>query len=247
MKKTILLIFIFLGFSSICVSQTGKNAVSLDIKGTVIFYFIADDSACNFVCPLIPEVIIDSVNYHFIPHCDANYSIIKEDSILQSIIGKPELYLKNNFESIVCAYNKHRFADKINCDSVIKQYTLHNIYDSCLYKPDHEEHMVEKIISNSIYKKQDSDTIIIAIYFTGSVIKYENIVYGEQSDYRLYEDDEGIEEFDDSHGSCTFEKLNSTFIVLNKVERLAPISLDIANKLKIEKVDIDEIKIFMHM
>jgi len=193
------------------------------------------------------KILVDSIANDFVPHNDANCSIIRNNKIFESTLGSANKYITGDILAEMCVHNrKDKILEKINCDSVLKVFSLYNIYDSLLFKLDFAEHMTKKISSNSIYSSQNFDTIYIAVKFCGSVIQYENIVYGEQSDYRIIKLDDGTEEFDDSHSLCPFEKYESTIIVLNQVDKLDNIDETQRKRLKLIKSELSELKIFLY-
>jgi len=200
----------------------------------------------GFYCPRSATMIIDSTEFDFITSNDANYSIIKEHKDLMIELGAPEKYLTGNLESQLCIYKTSEAKKyKVSCDSILKTYSQNNIYDTLLYKPEMNEYMTLKISSNSIFTKSNSDTIFIAISFKGTVIKYNNITHGEQANYRGVTFD-NVVIFDDSHGTCPFEKLDKTFIVLNKVKRLSVIKEVKVDLLNLKKSELKQVKIVIH-
>ena len=240
------IIFILLIIPIFCLSQNKETAEKININGTILFKYIPDNMFEGFYCSLGPKIIIDSTEFDFIPSNDVNYSIIRENKDLIVDLGEPEKYLTGNLESHLCVFRtSNTKTNKLSCDSIIKAYSQNNVYDTLIYKPDLNEHMTLKISSNSIFTKSNSDTIFIAVSFTGTVIKYNDLTYGEQMDYRETTFDNEVL-FDDSHGTCPFEKLDKTFIVLNKVDSLSIIKDEEIALLNLKALELKEVKIFLH-
>jgi len=233
--------------SIFCTAKTEIKAEKIDVNGIVLFRFIPETKMQDFYCSLKPRILIDSITYDFIPTNYTNYSIIRANSQIEKTFGVADSFPTGNLETNFCVLwpNDKRLAN-YNCDSVLKVYYENNIYDSILYNPDSEEHMTMRIKSKAIYTKEFSDTIYIAIQFKGTVIKYDNIVFGAQSDYRTTSFDDGTEEFDDSHGICPFEKFDSTIIVLNKATRLDRIDKEKQIQLQLIKSELTHLKMFLH-
>lgn len=238
---------ILLGISTFCSAQIGLKAEKKDVYGTILYRFIPDTKFINHYCSLKTKILIDSMTYDFIPQNDINYSIIRKNKQLEKSLGVADSFLTGNSETNICVYrpNDKRF-DKNYCDSVISAYRVNNIYDSILYKLDSKEHMTLRIKSNDIYSKNQSDTVYIALQFYGTVIQYENIIYGEQTDCRILTFENGTEEFDDSHSLCPFEKFDSTIIVLNKVKQLDKIDTETKLKLGLTESELTDLKIFLY-
>jgi len=238
---------ILLGISIFCSAQTEKKAEKKIVNGTILYRFIPDTKFQGYYCSLKSKIVIDSLTYDFVPQNDANYSIIRENKKFEKTLGVADSYLTGNLETNLCVYrpNEKRL-ENFNCDSVINIYKLNNVYDSLLYKPNLEEYMTLRIKSNAIYTKGQSDTIYIAFRFYGTVIQYDNIVFGEQSDYRIITFDDGTEEFDDSHSLCPFEKYDSTIIVLNRVNQLEKLDNEPQNRSGFVKSELKELKIFLY-
>ncbi len=245
MKNCITLIL--LGISVFCSAQTEKKAEKKDINGIILFRFIPDTKMKDSYCSLKPRILINSKSYDFIPESDANYSIIKRNMQFEKELGDADSFLTKDIVTIICVFrSKDKRFESYNCDSVINVFRKNNIYDTLLYKEDMEELMKLRIKSDAIYTKEHSDTIYIALQFNGNIIKYDNIVWGEQSDYRIISLDDGTEEFDNSHSLCPFEEYNSTIIVLNKVNRLDRIDKDKQIQMGLIKSELTQLKIFLY-
>ncbi|MCF8297910.1 MAG: carboxypeptidase-like regulatory domain-containing protein [Saprospiraceae bacterium] len=227
--------------------NTIKKVEKLNVDGVIIFRFIPDNNFKGYYCSLKSKIIIDSSKFDFIPHNDANYTIIKQNIELERKLGDPSIYLTRSFESNYCLYASHdNQKDKMNCDSIINVFSQYNIYNNILYKLDSKESMVLTISSNSIFSAENSDTIYIPLLFSGEVFKYQNIIYGEQSDYRIMKSDDGTDLFDDSHSICPFEKYSKIFIVLNNVKSLSRINNKQMKNLKLSESKLTELKIFLY-
>jgi hypothetical protein len=134
----------------------------------VIFKFIPDNKVDGYFCRLKPKIIIDLIRFDFISNRVANYKILKENPEFSNLLGLPENFL-TNFETNLCIYKSQYCKNEfINCDSIMKEFNLHNIYDTVFYKLDFIENMTLNIYSNCIYKNKNSDTICIAFLFAGS-------------------------------------------------------------------------------
>jgi hypothetical protein len=238
---------IFLVISTFCSAQIELRADKKVVNGIILYRFIPDTKFTDYYCSLKTQIVIDSMTYDFIPQNDVNYSIIQENKQLEKSLGLADSFLTGNLETNICVYRPtDKRLEKYNCDSVIKVYRVNNIYDSILYKPDSEEPMTLRIVSDVIYSRTQTDTIYIALQFYGTVIKYENIVFGEQTDYRKITFDDGSEEFDNTHSLCPFEKYNSTIIVLNKVNQLDKIDNEKQSQLSLAKTELNQLKIFLY-
>ncbi|BDD03977.1 hypothetical protein AUTU_14600 [Aureibacter tunicatorum] len=233
--------------SIFCSAQIDKKAEMKNVSGTIIYSFIQDSKYQDYYCSLKTKIVLDSLAYDFIPQNDINCSIIRQNREFENSIGIADAFLTLNFETILCVhYSNDKRLHNFNCDSVINVYRINNIYDSLLYKPDFEEPMTMRIKSDAIYLKNQSDTVYIALQFHGTVVKYENIVFGEQTDYRVIIIDDEFVEFDDSHSLCPFEKYNSTIMALNKVNKIDIIGAETKSQLGLTKSELTELKIFMY-
>ena len=239
---------ILLGISIFCTAQLDKKAEKINVNGVILYRFLPDPKFDGYYCSNIPEIILNTTKFDFIPHNDANYTIIRQNPAFEKKLDKSELYLTGNIETNLFVYSplENNFRDKKYRDSIINVFRQNNIYDTLLYMPQLAENMALTISSNSIYRSKDSNTVFIALGFSGSVIKYQNVIYGEQSDYRILTSNDETEEFDETHGKCPFEKYDTTFIVLNKVEKLEKV-----NKRQMKSIDLiesalTELKIFLH-
>ena len=244
MKNRVLFILLFI--SNFCFSQNEKTAELININGTVLFKYIPDSMFEGYYCSLGATLLIDSTEFDFISSNDANYAVIRQNWFLTKELGDPGKYLTGNFESHFCIYKASdtNFV-KTSCDSIIKIYAQNNIYDTLLYKPSLSEEMTLEIRSNNVYSKNNSDTIYIAISFIGLGLRYNNIAFGQQTDYRETIIDNEIE-FDNSHSTCPFKKLKETFIVLNNVESLRPINEEEIITLDLKHSELKGVKVFLH-
>lgn len=238
---------ILLGISTFCSAQIDIKAENKVVNGIILYGFIPDTKFVNYYCSLKTKILIDSMTYDFIPQNDINYSIIRKNRQLEKSLGVADSFLTGNLETNICVYQpNNKRLDKYYCDSLINIYCLNNIYDSMLYKPDLKEPMTLRIKSHAIYSKNQSDTVYIALQFYGTVIQYENIIYGEQTDCRKLIFKNETEEFDDSHSLCPFEKFDSTIIVLNKIKQLDKIDTETKLKLGLIKSELTDLKIFLY-
>lgn len=238
---------ILFGISTICSAQIDLRAEKKDVNGIILYRFIPDTKFVGYYCSLKTKIVIDSMTYDFVPQNDINYSIIRENKQLEKTLGVANSFLTGNFETNMCVYRPNDIRlEKYNCDSVISVYRVNNVYDSLLFKPDSEEHMMLRIFSDAIYSKNHTDTIYVALQFYGTVIRYDNIKYGEQTDSRILNFDDGTKEFDDSHSLCPFEKYDSTIIVLNKVNQLDKIDAETQSQLGLIKSGLTKLKIFLY-
>ena len=245
MRISIIFISLF-SIPILCFTQLEKRAECKDIEGVILFRFVPDTRFEGCYCSLKSKILIDSTVYDFVSQ-DFNYSIIQENKELEESLGGTDAFYRVDFLTNFCLHNPNHIRLKnFNCDSLINVFSLNNIYDPLLYKLDYSKHMTMTILSNSIYSSEDSDTIYIAIDFRGRVIQYENIIYGEQSDYRIITNDEGVKIFDASHGSCPFEKYDSTIIVLNEVYLLNEINNRQQDLLKLKTTELKKIEIFLY-
>jgi hypothetical protein len=238
--------FILLGLSFLCSAQIDKKVKKLNVIGVIIYRFIPDVKFDGYYCSLKPEIIIDTARFDFVSSSASNYTILEKNPEFSNILDIPENYL-TNFETNLSIYKSQYCKDNfIKCDSILKEFKTHNIYDSAFYKPDFNEHMTLSIYSNSIFKIKNSDTICIAFSFIGSVIKYENVMFGDQTDYRIQTTDKETKIFDGSHSSCPFEKYNTTFIVLDKVDRFERINKSGIESLGLEFSELIKLKVFLY-
>jgi hypothetical protein len=240
------LIFILLGLSFLCSAQIEKKVERLNVTGVIIYQFIPDIKHDGYYCGMKPKIIIDSTQFDFIPNGAANYNILKQNPKFSDVLDAPESY-RTSFEANLCIHESKYCKDNfINCDSILNEFKTHNIFDSAFYMPDFNEHMTLSIYSNSIFKVKNSDTICIAFSFTGTVVKYENVIFGDQTDYRIQTLEDGSKTFDDSHGTCPFEKYNTTFIVVDKVKRYEKINQKKIKSLGLDFSDLTKLKLFLY-
>lgn len=236
-----------MGFAFFSSAQIEKKAEKLDVNGIVLYRFIPDNKLEGYYCGLKPLILIDSVKTDFIPNSVANYSILRENPELADKLGFPVNYTTPNLETNLCIHNAKYCKDKmINCDSILKVYQRFNIYDTTFFLSDFSQNMTSIIYSNSFYKFGKSDTICIAFSISGTAIKYENVIYGDQADYRILTSDGGSKEFDDSHGTCPFEKYNSTFLVLNEVAKYDKINKEKIESLGLVETNMTKLKVFLY-
>ncbi|MFC0875768.1 hypothetical protein ACE01N_04195 [Saccharicrinis sp. FJH2] len=229
-----------------CNAQNKKKAEQVDIVGTIIFKYTPDKEFDEYYCSLKPEILIRFSKFDLIPNRETNYYILKKNPDLLSSITNPENYL-SKFETILNFRNCQSCkSEKIDCDSVIKEFRTYYIYDTLFYKPDYCENMTLNISSNSIYRFNNSDSICIAFTFSGTVMKYENVYIGEQTDYRIQTTNTGEKVFDHSHGTCPFEKYDSTFIAIDKIEKYDSVKPEIIDYLNLRRTDFNNVRVFLY-
>lgn len=238
---------ILVGISTFCSAQTELKASKKNVNGVILYSFIPDSKFAGYHCSLKTKILIDSITYDFVPENYVNYSIISKNKQLEKSLGLAESYLTGSFIAFTCVHRPNdKRVEKYDCDSAIDVFRVNNIYHPLLYKPDLEEIMALRIFSEGIYSKNHSDTIYIALQFSGTVIRYDDIEYGEQTDYRISKVDDDTEEFDDSHSLCPFKKYDSTLIILNQVKHLDKICSETQRQLKLLKSASTVIKIFLY-
>jgi hypothetical protein len=180
---------------------------------------------------------------------NANNEIIRNNKELKKYVGEMHFW-SGDFYSLHCTYDTtfiKNAEDARFCDSILKEIKKYNIYDKHLYRPLKSSRFSFCIESTSIFENENKDTIYISLNFTGAVIKYCDVTYGQQFDPRYYEDDNGFSEFDESHSLCPFEKLESTFFVLHRTKKLKTINNRQAKKLKLKKSKITRVTTFSYI
>ena len=238
--------FILLALSFLSSAQSDKKVEKLNVTGVIIYRFIPDFRFAGYYCGMKPKILIGTAYFDFVPNWEANYNILKQNPKFSKVLGTPENYV-TSFETNLCIHELNYCKyNCIKCDSILNEFKAHNIFDSAFYMPDFNEHMTLGISSNSIFKVKNSDTICIVFSFTGTVIKYENVIFGEQTDTRIQSLDDGTKIFDDSHSLCPFEKYNTTFIVVDKVERYDRINNKTIESLGLEFSDLTKLKLFLY-
>ncbi|MFC0878987.1 hypothetical protein ACE01N_20500 [Saccharicrinis sp. FJH2] len=238
--------FILLGLFLFCKAPNEKKTEKVDVVGTIIFKFIPDKKFEGYYCSLKPEILINSNRFDFVPNRAANYYILKENPELLDSLTNLDSYQSKFETNLNFRKCQNCNNEKINCDSIIKEFRMYKIYDTAFYKPDYCENMTLNIFSNSIYNFKNSDSICIVFSFSGTVIKYENIVYGEQTDYRIQTTNTGTKVFDNSHGTCPFERYDSTFIVMDMIDKYDRVKPEIIDSLNLKMTALNKVKIFLY-
>ena len=80
-----LFLFLLLFFTCFASSQSVINAEVRKVEGVVLYRFFPNGN--NTYCSLKTKILIDSNFYDFIPHNDANASIIRKNPILTEKLG----------------------------------------------------------------------------------------------------------------------------------------------------------------
>lgn len=231
--------------SLVCVGQLGVEAEKMKVKGIVIYPFLKEDRISSYYYSMNKRIIIDSTAYDFIPHVGVNSNIIRKYDELVRHLGDAKTYNVNDFIVDYVMFNPNApEIEGLNVDSIKDVYRRYNIYDSLLF---YEDYMVWNIRSEAIFSKENNDTLHIAFEFYGTVIKYDNIIYGAQTDYRILKFPDGTECFDDSHSWQPFEKYDTTIVVLNEVDSIRSLDEATLKYLNFHKSEVKKIGVFRYM